>query len=1149
MLLNWWTARDDPSAQLPDSAHATWQRLLALARREALAGRLDIARDRLDELRRFLLALEDSPAARELALAVELELHRCPRGGGGLPRLAPLQRFRQRLLQEEGGPALLRCILLAVTEGEVELLQVLRRQSADPEKQLSAVPRTLALIRLRAVSELGLRHPAVGVLNLHLATATYYLRDYQAALEHAVEAHACFDQPPRNEQFAHERSEVLLRWAELAVDLGDLHQAEDLLLRVWRMKALDFDRDARTRPGQVRSTEGPPTAPPGIPLCAGGERVTDRPGLARCHGLLGKIQHYQGRLAEALESFAEDARLSQKARDQVYVANRRGQILLEAGAHAMALHVFQENLRRQEEAATPTIHRPLTYLGLARTELVRSIPLAVSDRSAGPRQKLLRQEARRAAQRYLEAARRDLERLRGPGRAWVAELADSVSGLLDAHACLDAGDLAGFEKARRVLLDEARALQARSAFLESADLLGDLMRLELWAWRGHGHAPAGAEAETCGLLLDQWERIGACERVTQLQEWAEEMGHGDVSRLLLSRYLPQVVRGQEAQATRAMTVWFADVRDYSGHCRRLRDPERIVAWEAALFRTINPVVQAHRGTILRYQGDSMLAVFNVEGDDPDHAGNAVRCGLEVQQAVRRFNRLRRASESDTGHVLLPIGIHTGPVALTHLMIPGRREVTVFGKAVNLAKRLQESSREYGEELIVSGDTLARVEAGRFREFPLGRRGFKGHEEKEDWLEVFALRPPIPCRVSFVGLGTALRPQRGLLAMDVGNRAEAGVIDHHQPGVHQCAAELLLENPAWARWPLGEDGTPDDLEVVVHAQPDLGCCAAVWMALDILEGRPGDTATSGGVYPSRPDRRDNPGGSPGESDLEEVAAARQEARQALAAYVRAIDAGRIDLDEEDPASSPYALLAAVGEALRQEEKGRAPSEVEMDRLFLQRGVQLLHAAVLRCEQDPRQAFARIFQGHVPRTFAAEVAIVRRDLQSYRENDRPRLRRACYLIPCKAGPEARVPQDCAIIQDPHSVLFKLWARGEGYPMLVVDYPQSPLAPAGSQAVRIPLSRFIISVLPDSGLTLAALAAALDRQETVRRRTLTEATGVNLVRHGPPRPGYDNADPWYDGRSILHANTIVDAPRQGSVLHLDEVVEVLQKVYPGG
>ncbi len=91
------------------------------------------------------------------------------------------------------------------------------------------------------------------------------------------------------------------------------------------------------------------------------------------------------------------------------------------------------------------------------------------------------------------------------------------------------------------------------------------------------------------------------------------------------------------------------------------------------------------------------------------------------------------------------------------------------------------------------------------------------------------------------------------------------------------------------------------------------------------------------------------------------------------------------------------------------------------------------------------------------------------------------------------------------------------------------------------------------PDSGATLSGLGEQLDAAESARRRGLHGVDDrVTDPATGQPkavRPGYGNADPWYDGRG--HGYTIVDAPREGTVLTAGEIEDVFLRfggVAPG-
>jgi hypothetical protein len=142
--------------------------------------------------------------------------------------------------------------------------------------------------------------------------------------------------------------------------------------------------------------------------------------------------------------------------------------------------------------------------------------------------------------------------------------------------------------------------------------------------------------------------------------------------------------------------------------------------------------------------------------------------------------------------------------------------------------------------------------------------------------------------------------------------------------------------------------------------------------------------------------------------------------------------------------------------------------------------------------------------------------------------------------------RVDVDTLLVRDVQNpddldrcIFFKDWARsdrerspgGVGFPGLSVFMSESP------RDAR----RCILSVTPDSGASLRGLAALLDEAESERRRlvygeddrVIDPATGSQK----PPRAGYLNADPWYDGRA--HGFTIVDSPRSGTLL-ATEVIE---------
>lgn len=109
---------------------------------------------------------------------------------------------------------------------------------------------------------------------------------------------------------------------------------------------------------------------------------------------------------------------------------------------------------------------------------------------------------------------------------------------------------------------------------------------------------------------------------------------------------------------------------------------------------------------------------------------------------------------------------------------------------------------------------------------------------------------------------------------------------------------------------------------------------------------------------------------------------------------------------------------------------------------------------------------------------------------------------------------------ILIKPKSYLFKEWSRSQGYDLLIVQW--SP-------------KRVVISVKGDGFLSLEGIGEELNDLEAKKRKEL------NIIINEPNRVGYNIPDPWYDGRA--HGYTIIDAPRLGTQLELEEILKLMR------
>ena len=189
----------------------------------------------------------------------------------------------------------------------------------------------------------------------------------------------------------------------------------------------------------------------------------------------------------------------------------------------------------------------------------------------------------------------------------------------------------------------------------------------------------------------------------------------DVAKTLLSK------GGELAPEQALATVLFCDLESFTALTETL-GAEGIVPLLNEYFEAMVEVLECHRGVVTQFQGDAILATFNVPLADPDHAANALRAALEMRSVVgsREFAGRRLVNR---------IGINTGPVIAGAVGAKGRLSYTVHGDAVNLAARLEALNKALGTTVLVSASTASRVEGAGFELRPMGEVDVRGQSER------------------------------------------------------------------------------------------------------------------------------------------------------------------------------------------------------------------------------------------------------------------------------------------------------------------------------------------------------------------------------------------------------------------------------------
>jgi adenylate cyclase len=187
-------------------------------------------------------------------------------------------------------------------------------------------------------------------------------------------------------------------------------------------------------------------------------------------------------------------------------------------------------------------------------------------------------------------------------------------------------------------------------------------------------------------------------------------------------------------ARRDMTVLFADIRGFTTFTER-GQPEAVVSQLNEYFSEMVDVIFQHRGTIDKFVGDMVMALFGAPLADEDHAEHALQAGLGMLAALKGLNA-RWAAEGRPA-LDIGIGLNSGDMVVGNIGSDTIMSYTVIGDAVNLGSRLESLNKQYGTHVIISDATRARLK-GRYDMKPLGTVTVKG---KSEAVAIFEVVPP------------------------------------------------------------------------------------------------------------------------------------------------------------------------------------------------------------------------------------------------------------------------------------------------------------------------------------------------------------------------------------------------------------------------
>ena len=146
---------------------------------------------------------------------------------------------------------------------------------------------------------------------------------------------------------------------------------------------------------------------------------------------------------------------------------------------------------------------------------------------------------------------------------------------------------------------------------------------------------------------------------------------------------------------RYCTFLFTDVRGFTAMSEKL-EPEEVTKIMNKALTIQADAVKKYGGMVDKYIGDAMMAIFNAPIDVPNHETVAVLCAEEIQENIKK---------ADLG-IEIGLGVNTGYAVVGNMGSDTRFDYSAIGDAVNLAARLESSTKEVGEDIVIGYDTIS-----------------------------------------------------------------------------------------------------------------------------------------------------------------------------------------------------------------------------------------------------------------------------------------------------------------------------------------------------------------------------------------------------------------------------------------------------------
>lgn len=184
---------------------------------------------------------------------------------------------------------------------------------------------------------------------------------------------------------------------------------------------------------------------------------------------------------------------------------------------------------------------------------------------------------------------------------------------------------------------------------------------------------------------------------------AKAGGSAIIAGLLFSWLLARLLRRHSRR--QHVTVLFADMRGFTAMAEQMA-PEDVVQFLNAYFDRMSRIVLRHQGTLDKFMGDGLMAIFGAPRDDAFQEEHALRAALEMREELGRMSEELKAIGKSS--VRVGIGINSGNAVVGNIGSKKKNDYTAIGDTVNIASRLETATREFDVDILVSESTYDAV---------------------------------------------------------------------------------------------------------------------------------------------------------------------------------------------------------------------------------------------------------------------------------------------------------------------------------------------------------------------------------------------------------------------------------------------------------